>query len=697
MTSVSKVTKRWIAAVRVVAVAAVVAVATMVAAAIIAAPALTPAAAAPAGNPAPPPKPAPTAQPGPAAKPAPAAKSAGPDIGKFVPDANMERADVPDQFKWSLAALFPSDDDFARGLAEAAADRTRLAGFEGKLGDPALLSACLDLYFETRLLTNRLSLYGNLRFVGDQASSPLQALHDQGLDALNALMSAASFIRREVLALPDATLAAAYGKQPKLAGYRPYVDAMRRRRARVFDAKTEQVLALAGDNLWAEIDLNEIPSDQEKSHAALLTDLVLPKIKDEAMAEVQLTLSNYGRFRSSPDRRVRRDAVAGLFGTLKTYEDALAATLAGQMRLDVFMARARGYDTALSAYLDKDDIDTTVYRNLISAVHDNLGPLHDYVAMRKKVMGLADIHVYDLYTPLVPGVTMTFPYEEAQRLLPEALAPLGPDYVTVLRRGLELRSGWIDVYPNRNKESGAFSSAIYRVHPFVKINYLDQYDDLSTLAHEMGHAMHSWSSSQKQPYVTSSYVAFLAEIASTVNEKLLSDYMLSRVKNDDERLYLLNRLVESLRTTIYRQALFAEFELLAHEAAEKGTPMTAEFLDATYRGLVARYYGPDLTIDPNDATEWGYIPHFFYKYYVYAYATGMSSAVVLAENVRSGDAKKRDAYLGMLAAGSSKPPLDILRDAGVDLTRPDAVVAAAHLMDRTIKEMQAILAKKSSK
>ncbi len=628
---------------------------------------------------------------------APAAKSGGPDIGKFVPDANMERADVPDQFKWRLAALFPSDADFTQGLAQAKTDRTRLAAFEGKLGDPAALVSCLDLYFETRLLTNRLSLYGNLRFVGDQASSPLQALHDQGLDALNALMSAASFIRREVLALPDASLAAAYARQPKLAGYKPYIDEMRRRKARVFDAKTEQVLALAGDNLWAEIDLNEIPSDHEKSHAALLTDLVLPKIKDEGNADVQLTLSNYGRFRASPDRRVRREAVAGLFGTLKTYEDALAATLAGQMRYDVFMARARGYDTALAAYLDKDDIDTAVYRNLIAAVHDNLQPLHDYVAMRRKVMGLDEIHIYDLYTPLVAGVTMTFPYDEALRILPEALAPLGPDYVTVLRRGLDAKNGWIDVYPNRNKESGAFSSSVYGIHPFVKINYLDQYDDLSTLAHEMGHAMHSWSSSGKQPYVTSSYVPFLAEIASTVNEKLLSDYMLSRVHSDDERLYLLNRLVESLRTTIYRQALFAEFELLAHEAAEKGTPMTAEFFDATYRDLVARYYGPDLKIDPNDADEWGYIPHFFYKYYVYAYATGMSSAVVLAENVRSGDVRKRDAYLGMLAAGSSKPPLDILRDAGVDLTRPDAVVAAAHLMDRTIKEMQAILAKKAGR
>jgi oligoendopeptidase F len=354
------------------------------------------------------------------------------------------------------------------------------------------------------------------------------------------------------------------------------------------------------------------------------------------------------------------------------------------------MARARGYDTALDAYLDKDDLDPQVYRNLIAAIHDNLKPLHDYVALRRRVMGLPDIHIYDLYTPLVPGVTMDIPYDEARTILPEALAPLGDDYVSILRQGLDLENGWIDLYPNRNKESGAFSSSVYRIHPFVKMNYQDEYEDLSTLAHEMGHALHSWMSSRRQPLVTASYAIFIAEIASTVNEKLLSDYMLARVGSDDERLYLLNRLLESLRVTIYRQTLFAEFELLAHSAAEQGIPITADFLNDTYRRLLARYYGPDLTIDPGDAVEWAYIPHFFYKYYVYAYATGMSAGVALAERVQSGDPAMRDAFLGMLQAGSSKPPLAILRDAGVDLAKPEAVVAAARLMERTIQEMQAI-------
>ncbi len=252
------------------------------------------------------------------------------------------------------------------------------------------------------------------------------------------------------------------------------------------------------------------------------------------------------------------------------------------------------------------------------------------------------------------------------------------------------------LYPNKAKESGAFSSSVYHIHPFVKMNYFNEYEDLSTLAQELGHALHSHLSSENQPYVTSPYLPFIAEIASTMNGKLLSDYMLKRVKTDDERLYLLNRLIETIRTTIYRQTLFAEFELLAHTEAEKGTPLTADLLDGIYRKLIAQHYGPGLTIDANDGMEWSYVPHFYYKYYLYVYATGLSSGIALSERVLTGGEKARDAYLGMLEAGSSKPPLEILKAAGVDLTRPDAIVAAARLMDRTLKEMRAILDRRAA-
>ncbi|MBI4703403.1 MAG: hypothetical protein HY744_20005 [Deltaproteobacteria bacterium] len=497
-----------------------------------------------------------------------------------LPDANMARAAIPDAFKWQLAPVFADDAAFEQALGDAARLRAELGAFEGKLGDAKRLRGCLKLYFEARLLTNKLTLYANLRQDTDQSSAPLQAMFERSLAAMNALMGQAAFIRRHVLGLDDAAMKRAYRAEPGLGEYRPYLDELRRRRARVLGVEAERVLSLAGDNLWAEIDLNELPSDFEKIFKAMRTDLTLPPIKDEEGKKVQLTLSSYGRYRGSEQRAVRRAAVEGLLGALRGREHAFAAALAGQIRFNVF------------------------------------------------------------------------------------------------------------------KDSGAFCIAVYGIHPFVKTNYLDEVDDLSTLSHEYGHALHYHLSMSSQPYVTANYSPFLAEVASTLNEKLLSDHLLRRARSDEERLYLLNRLVETVRTTLFRQAMFAEFELAVHSAAEAGTPVTAELLDRTYGELVRAYYGGDLTLGPNDAVEWAYIPHFFYKYYVYAYATGLAASLDLAERVASGGAEAREAYLAMLRAGSSKPPLELLRAAGVDLTRPDAIAAAARLMDRALAEIEAILAKK---
>ncbi|HUD70665.1 MAG TPA: hypothetical protein VMQ62_01780, partial [Dongiaceae bacterium] len=334
----------------------------------------------------------------------------------FTPDGNLERKQVPDRYKWNLQPLFADDAAFERGLADQAAARARLKGFAGRLGDPKALADCLDLYFETRLLTNRLSLYGNLRRVTDESAPDGQRLRDRGLAALNDLTGDAGFIRIEVVGLSDAAVSAAYAKEPRLAAYRPYLDEFRRRKSRVLGAEAERVLALAGDNLWAEIDLNEIPSDFEKAYDGIRGGLTLPTIKDEENRPVPLNLSNYGKYRASVDRRVRREAVAGLFGALRGEQEALAGTLAGQMRLDVFMARARGYDAALDAYMDKENVSTAVYRNLLGALHDNVKPLHDYLGLRREVMGLSDLHLYDLYTPLVPAQRKTYTYADAQRI-----------------------------------------------------------------------------------------------------------------------------------------------------------------------------------------------------------------------------------------------------------------------------------------
>ncbi|MEZ4297984.1 MAG: oligoendopeptidase F [Polyangiaceae bacterium] len=640
----------------------------------------------------------PVSPPAPTASAAPSASApAPPPAAPSGPDANRARADVPDAYKWKLDVLFANDEAFEAGLKSAAESRKQLATFEGKLAKPASLLACLDLYFKTRLLTNKLTLYANMRFDTDVRSTTLQGMNDRALDAMKDLISSAGFIRREVLALPDAAMTRAYKAEPKLAELRPYLDEMRRRKSRVLGADGERVLALAGDNLWAEIDLNELPSDFEKAFSAMLADLKLPKVKDDKGEEVQLTLSNYGVLRGSANPDVRKGAWEGLMGTLRSHENAIAADLAGQVRFNIFLARSRGYSSARDAYLDKDNIDPAVYDSLLRAVNANIAPLHRYVQLRKKLMGLPEVHLYDLYTPMVKSVEMHFTYEEAAKVLPDALAPLGEDYGKVLRQGLDPKNGWIDVFPHKDKKSGAFSASVFGVHPFVKMNYFEDLDGLSTLAHEYGHALHSHLAMTHQPYVSWNYVPFLAEIASTINEKLLSDHLLARAKTKEEKLYLLNELVDRIRTTIYRQALFAQFEHEIHAAAEKGAPLTAELLDKTYGRLLRAYYGPDITFGPNDETEWAYIPHLYYKYYVFTYATGLSAGIAMASKIGAGDTAARDAYLGMLKGGSSRPPLDLLKGAGVDLTKPAAIEEAARVMDAALTEMEKTLAAGDSK
>jgi oligoendopeptidase F len=608
------------------------------------------------------------------------------------PDGNMPRDKIPSVYKWNLSPLFVDDAAFEAALGQVAADREKIGSYQGKLSDPKMLRECLDLYFATRLLTNKATLYSSMRLDTNVSSTKLEAMHTRALAAMNDLIAVASFIRLEVLAMDDAAIQNAYAKQNKLREYRPYIEGFRRRRSRVLSPEGERILSLAGDNLWAEIDLNEIPSDFERTFQGIMADLKLPEIVDENGKTVQLTFASFGKYRASKDRRVRRETVEKLFGTLKEQEHALAGTFAGQINFNIFLARARGYDTALEAYFDKDNIDTAVYANLIDAVRANVEPLYDYVAMRKEVLGLDEVHIYDLYTPLFPGVEMSYTFEQARDILPKALAPLGPEYSSVVRTGLDPRNGWIDVYPHENKRSGAFCSSVYDVHPFVKMNYFNDYNDLSTLAHEYGHAMHAYLSNENQPYVTFNYPAFTAEIASTTNEKLLNDYLLANAKDDQTRLAILSNIVETIRATVYRQTLFAEFELKAHTAAENGTPLTADLLNDTYAELIRHYYGPGFTLDENDGIEWAYVPHFYYKYYMVSYATGLSSGIALADLVKRGP-KERDAYLGMLEGGSSKPPLALLKDAGVDLTKPDAILAATRLMKTSVERMRDLLAK----
>lgn len=617
-----------------------------------------------------------------------AAAPAFADLPPYAPDATTACDAIPAIYHWNLAPLFPSDQAWDDARKQLLADIPALARYQGKLADPKALRECLDLYFQLHDRASFITQYPNLRQSVSQSDDQVGAMVQSSLGAMDALMQQASFIRREVLALTDKQLAAA-----DLAANRPYVDNLRRRASRVLSADAERALALLGDNLWAEIDLNEIPSAHEDAFDAILNDIPWPMVKDEQGKDVQLTLSNYSRFRQSPNREVRRGAVTAFLGALRQYQHALAATLAGQFELDVAYARARGYDTALAAYLDKDEVATAVHDNLIATVNQNLPLLHRFVALRKQALKLDEVRLYDLYIPLVEGVERDIPFPEARATLLAGLAPLGPEYGKVLAEGLDPASGWLDLYPCRDKQSGAFSSSVYGRHPYVLMNYQDSLDDMSTLAHEYGHALHSHLAMTHQPYSGYRYTTVLAEIASTCNEALLSDYLVAHAKDDQEKAYLLMGKLDDIRQTIFRQTMFSEFERQVHGYVEAGTPVTATLLEQTYSDLIRKYYGPSFTVGPDDGLEWAYIPHFYYKYYVYSYATGLSSGIAIADRVRELGQPAVDAYLKMLSGGCAAPPLDLLKGAGVDLTKPDAIEAAMQTFARTLDEVEKLMAR----
>jgi len=612
------------------------------------------------------------------------------ELPAWTPDPAASRDDVPDEYKWDISQICFKPDIWATRLDTLKGEIPALGTYRGQLRDPATLVTCLEDYFRLHDEANHLTAYADRLHHTDMDNEEYQAMTRRALGVMDELMSEASFIRSELLAMSEKDMAKAYKKAPALEVYRRYIDGLRRRQTRVLGDEAERVLSLMGDNLWAEIDLNELPSPSEEAYVGLMTDLPWPTVHDAEGNEVPISPGNFVRLRRDPNREVRKEAVAGFLGAMRQYEHAFAATLAGQAQFDVALARSRGYDTALEAYLDKDDLDPAVYQNLIAAVNDNLAPLHRYVELRKTTMGLDELHLYDLYVPMVESDASTVTFPEAQQTILAAMAPLGDEYVRVLGKGLNPDSGWMDLYPHEGKDSGAYCACVYGTHPYVFMNYQDSLYDMSTLAHEFGHAMHSHYSMEAQPYQDFRYVPFLAEIASTCNEALLTDYLLANATDDRTKAAILADRLDGIRTTIYRQALFAEFELALHRFAEEGTPITAGLLDQTYADLVQRYYGDGFTVDADDGMEWAFIPHFYWKYYVFTYATGLSSGIALAQRVQQGEAE-RDAYLGMLKAGCARPPLDLLREAGVDLTQPDAINAALVLFDETVTELEALL------
>ena len=589
----------------------------------------------------------------------------------------MKRSEQDIRFQWDLTPLFPDTAGWETAMQEAEAAIAALGSIPGTLGtSKEAFKAGLDAIYAAMQKAETPCIYAFLKKTEDGSVPENQAM-DARADSLFVKLNAAiSFLNPEILAIPAETLTA-WMADDALATYRHTVDDIVRMRKHTLSAEREQMLALLGDAAGTPKSAYEMLTD---------VDLQFPMVRNDAGEEVRLTGGTFPIYRESRKRSVREGAFRAMFGTYRQFGDAIAALYGGSVKFDTYFANQRGYASACEAALDGGNVPVSVYDSLISAVHESLPSMRKYLELRRRALKLDKIDVFDLYVPIVDDVDYPMTYEEAQALVRKAVEPLGEEYGKMIDRALSER--WVDVYENDGKQGGAFSCGVFGAHPYVLLNFAGTLNDAFTLAHELGHSMHSWFSDTTQDYVNHDYRIMVAEVASTVNEVLLTKYLLKTETDPKRRAYILNHFLESFRTTIYRQTLFAEFERKAHELYAAGQPLTASALNQVYHDLEATYYD-GIGIDPDIDPEWSYIPHFYRQFYVYQYATGFSSAVAIAEHIlTTGDAS---GYLRFLTTGGSDYPLEELKIAGVDLTKPDAVRSALRVFDETVDELASVL------
>ena len=591
-----------------------------------------------------------------------------------------KRSEIPAEDKWAVEDLYPTDEAWEQELATLEADKQALAAFAGTLGSSAeTLLAFLTKMEQVNVKANRLGSYCMRRSDEDTREPFYQAMSGRFMSAAVALGAATSFDTPEIMAISDETLESFYAAEEGLNRYRRYLTNLRRRKEHILSPAEEKLLASAGELAQAPDTIYGMFAD---------ADLTFPDAVDSEGNPHPLSQGTYIACQESADRVLRKSAYENLYHSFGAFKNTAASILNAQVKQLKFFSDARKYPSSLNASLDATNVPTSVYLNLIEAVHQNLPKLHRYIRLRKKLLGLDELHFYDIYTPLVSDVDKHIPFAEAKQTVYEAMAPLGEDYRKILKEGFENR--WIDVYQNEGKRSGAYSAGA-DVHPFVLLNYSGTLDSQFTLAHEMGHALHSYHSNKYQTPVDSHYVIFVAEVASTCNEALLMEHLLSKTTNKKERAYLINHFLDQFRGTLYRQTMFAEFELSIGKMVQEGKTLTAEALCAEYRRLNELYYGPDIVVDDEIAMEWARIPHFYYNYYVFQYATGYSAAIALSRRIlREGESAVKD-YIEFLSGGCSKSPIDLLKGAGVDMTSPEPVNQALALFGELLDEMEALM------
>ena len=588
------------------------------------------------------------------------------------------REEIPEEDKWAIEDLYATDAAWEEDLKTVADDQNYLASFAGKLSDPRQLYAYLHRSEELNTKADRLGNYCMRKADEDTRNATYQAMQGRFMSVFVALGAATSFDTPEIMAISDEDMERFYGEYPALERYRRYLTNLRRLKSHTLSAAEEKLLAAAGEMADAPDTIYGAFAD---------ADLTFPDAVDSKGEKHPLTQGTFVPLEESTDRILRKSAYENLYDSFAAFKNTAAATLNAQNKQLKFFAEARKYENAFERSLDRTNVPTSVYLNLIEAVHNNVEKMHRYVRLRKKLLGLEELHFYDIYTPLVADVDKKIPYAQAKQTIYDALHPLGEDYRSILKEGFENR--WIDVYQNTGKRSGAYSAGA-QVHPFVLMNYSGTLDSQFTLAHEMGHAIHSYLSNRHQNPIDADYVIFVAEVASTCNEALLMEYLLSKTTDKKERAYLINHFLDQFKGTIYRQTMFAEFELNIGKLVAEGQTLTAEVLCAEYKRLNELYYGPDMVVDDRIAMEWARIPHFYYNYYVFQYATGYSAAIALSRRILAeGETAVKD-YLNFLSGGCSKSPIDLLKGAGVDMTSPEPVNQALELFGQLLDEMEAL-------
>ena len=590
------------------------------------------------------------------------------------------RDEIPLEYTWDLTTIYPNDTAWEQDVARLEQMLPEIAALKGTLSaGPQELLRVLETRDRVYMLLEQIYVYAMRRRDSDSTDARAQALAERAGTLLARVSAAAAFVEPEILAVPDETIQAWLRAEPALQVYQYALEELARQRAHVRSAEVEALLAEASDIARAPNTVFDMLTE---------ADLTFGTIEDEDGNPVQLSQGRYGRFMESKNRRVRRDAFKTLYQGFGSLRNTLGTLLAAEVRTHVFYARARNYESCLHAALEPHDIPIDVYTNLVATVDQNLPRLHRYMGIRKRLMGLDELHMYDLYAPLVPEVDITVKYDEAVAMIQAGLAPLGPEYAAALKQTFGSR--WIDVYENVGKASGAYSDGAYTTAPFILLNYQDRLNDMFTLAHELGHSMHSFFTRRTQPYVYGNYTMFVAEVASTLNEALLTDYLLKTRDDPALRKHLIVQQLEDIRTVLFRQTMFATFELDIHRRAEAGEPLTADRMSELYRALVERYHGPEVVIDDEIALEWARIPHFYRSFYVYQYATGISAALALSRQILEEGQPAVERYLQFLSSGSSRSSIDLLRDAGVDMTTPQPIQQALDTFDRLLDELEAL-------